>query len=686
MKSAHLMLEELEARRLLSAAITPTPLPQETLPDLRMLNLLARPGNFEAGTNFNILPIFDNPAAIDLPDMFTATAALSKDRVFGNEDDIVIFEDVFDPLAAHQIFRAWRQCSIPLDTTSGAYFLAFKVDALDEIAEADEANNTFVSPQPIIGVTHLAGSPFFPPDLIIVDLRFRPGRVEQDSTFELTPFIINNSPGGMPPGATFSVEAHLTRDRVFGNEDDVIVFDDVFDRLGPFGQFFAPVELIIPADAPTGNYFLAFKVDSLDEIDELNELNNLRFSPAANITVVPAGTLPRVLPDLRLPLLSVAPGTYRAGDVLPATLFAINQGLVTTPLDISVTVTAALSQDRVFGNDDDIVVFEESFDPIGPLGRILETVALAIPADTLPGSYFLLGKIDPFQEIEESNEINNNFASRSPIIRVVAPIPQPVPPDLVVPFVSFAPGAFPPGGNFPARIFIANNSLGPVPAGENFFVEARLTRDRLLGNSDDIVVLMQSHGPLPPLGRDFLPVHLIIPTSAPAGAYFLAVTVDSSDLVAERNELNNTFLTNQAAITVAGPPTGGQFRPDLRLLPPTYQPGRYLAGSQGDITVNFNNAGAGGVPAGTPLVITGVISRDRILGNADDLPIFRQEDTSGLNPFTGFTRIVRFTIPVGASVGNYFVGLRIDPDNLIVESNETNNIFVSPTANIEVFF
>ncbi|HWE93092.1 MAG TPA: CARDB domain-containing protein [Tepidisphaeraceae bacterium] len=92
---------------------------------------------------------------------FDTTLALSKDRIFGNADDIPLATlSQPDGLAAGAKHTTGSMVlTVPAGTARGKYFLVGKVDSGNAVTESNEGNNTFSSSGPAVRVGVVPAAP-----------------------------------------------------------------------------------------------------------------------------------------------------------------------------------------------------------------------------------------------------------------------------------------------------------------------------------------------------------------------------------------------------------------------------------------------------------------------------------------------------------------------------------------------
>ena len=156
-------------------------------------------------------------------------------------------------------------------------------------------------------------------------------------------------------------------------------------------------------------------------------------------------------------------------------------------------------------------------------------------------------------------------------------------------------------------------------------------------------------------------------TTPPAtGEYYVLVKADATDVVVEASKANNVGSTTTAfvqgvdlvATSISGPVSTGGGNPE-------------------SFPVSFFNRGP--TPAGN-VGYRILLSVDQVL-DASDFVLFN--GTRTVSGGETITTTVAVTIPANAPNGQFYYLLQIDPTDVIVEANETNNVAVS-AARVDV--
>jgi MYXO-CTERM domain-containing protein len=221
-----------------------------------------------------------------------------------------------------------------------------------------------------------------------------------------------------------------------------------------------------------------------------------------------------------------------------------------------------------------------------------------------------------------------------------------------------ASGVPPTGGN-PGdlvSVYVTARNVGTLTATGTWTADVYFSTDATIDTSDTLLGSV-TFGPLASRAAQTSTLTAMVPMSPP-GFYTLGVIMDADNDVAEDIETNNT-----AVLTT-------RFLVGTDLAAEVDTPADTGAGETLDVTVRLLNLGAaqGAVPYSVYL------SRDRLLDATDTL-ILTATVAVPAAPSTQYTFpvVVPTVIP-----GNYYALVQVDPSNVIVEADETNNFASSP--------
>ena len=121
-------------------------------------------------------------------------------------------------------------------------------------------------------------------------------------------------------------------------------------------------------------------------------------------------------------------------------------------------------------------------------------------------------------------------------------------PDLIVHVDSYTSGTYAPGESFPASGY--EQYIGVVFAPPTFYVDAYLSLDRNLDDSDTLLRRFIEDEGLDPGEIYYEFTVLTIPLEAPQGSYYLCLVADPTNAVLEENEGNNEWWSDAADIRI----------------------------------------------------------------------------------------------------------------------------------------
>ncbi len=591
---------------------------------------------------------------------FNVRFVASVDEVYGNGDDVELLSALSDVGLGGGQSVTGDPASVTIPQLApGTYRIIGRIDPLNFISESNESNNTFVRPGAItILSTQGAAADLQITAINFLGAQFRPG----DS---VTATATYRNAGNLAASA-FTVRYVASVNAVYGDADDVELFATTTDFGLSSGQSVVadPDTVIIPNLAP-GTYRILGKVDSSNLIPESNEANNI-FTRPGTITILPPPAADFTITNL------VLPATISEGSSPSVTVSIRNGGQLRYDGPLSVRFVASIN--TILGDDDDIELFSGSFSDQGSisanLGQTLTSNLNFSTAGLLLRTYAVLGRIDSENDATESNE-SNNIIIRAGAFTL---IPPPAP-DLQITTVT-APAASSPAGAVNVTATLRN--AGNLAAGA-FVTRFVLSRDSTLDLAGgDVVVGSTSVNALAGGASLVRIVGLQIPAQLPTGAYYLFAITDADAQVDERSESNNIF----ASATPVAVVNGGAGEPDVLVVSSTVAGAALPVDTSGELTLRVTATVRAAAGATGPVQVGVYLSRNRVLGDADD--VFVGEYTVSLNAAVPASatdvRTLSFTIPAGLAPGSYSVLVRADDAFDLDERNEVNNTFAGPVV------
>ena len=356
----------------------------------------------------------------------------------------------------------------------------------------------------------------------------------------------------------------------------------------------------------------------------------LRAEPSEAITPVSP-------PDLTVSALA-APATGGAGSTITVTDTTRNAGA--GPAGASVT-RFYLSSNSTW-DAGDVPIGSRNVPNLAAGASSPGSTVLTIPPGYAPGTSYVVARADADGAQPETNEANN---TRSDSI-VIGP-------DLIVSALS-APSTTGAGLSIVVTDTSKNQGAGTTPL---FATAFYLSANSTLGAGDVLLGSRTLAAGLGPNVSSSGSTTLTIPASTAPASYYLIAKADDGGAVAETVETNNT-----RAVLI-------RISPDLYVytlsVPASAAPGAGIV--VGDTT---RNAGQGTAGASTTRFY---LSLNTTFEPATDTPLgFRAVPllTTGATS-SGSTPVM---IPPGTTPGTWYILARVDADNAVAESYETNNL------------
>jgi subtilase family serine protease len=514
-------------------------------------------------------------------------------------------------LGAGLTAQASTTLRIPPSTSTGLYRILAKADWDNTVAESSETNNIRAS-----GIINIG------PDLTVSALT-APATAVAGGTISVSDTAKNQ--GGGTAGAS-TTRFYWSTNTALDASDQVMGSRSV-EPLAGGASTSSTMTLTVPATAGAGSYYVIAQADGSSEVTETTETNNTRASAAI-----------KVGPDLVVTAVSV-PSSGAAGAIIAATESTKNQGA--GPATASST-GFYLSVNSTISPDDEFIGSRS----VGTLAANVTSTGqtfLQIPADTLPGSYYVVARTDWNGALGETSETNNDRPSG--LIRIGG--------DLVLTSVS-ASSPVMAGG--PITVTDTTKNQGSAPVGESttaFYLSINIVydaaTDQFLGNRT-VAALAAS-------ATSTVQTQLVVPAGTAAGRYYVIGVADANGVVAEGLENNNT--RNSGIVYVGS---------DLTLTALT-GPSSAVAGSSISAAVTTKNQGGDTAPASFTRFY---LSSNNSLDASD--PLVGAREVSALGPGQSEAGVALLPIPASTPAGTYYIIAKADGEDAIAESQETNNL------------
>jgi subtilisin family serine protease/uncharacterized membrane protein len=542
-------------------------------------------------------------------------------------------------LAPAAVSTATTAVEVPANVAAGTYFLIVRADttgsAPQEVGEADEGNNTRAT----------AAMRVVRPDLTVLSVR-APGIMAPGQNVGVS-HVVKNLAAVVGGAAASTSRLYLSTDATLHEGSDRVLGDMTVNALTGGAQAAVTRTVTIPATTAPGRYWLIAQANATDVVEEADapgQANNWK----ATATPVIVGR------DLIPTLATATPRSTAPGKTLSVQSSVKNQGgQGAGPFNVAIY----LSTDTGYEVGVDRLLSSRAVAGLAAGATSTATTPVTIPADTSPGTYFLLVVADSGGAVAEANNGNNVLATAA--VQVVRP-------DLTVLSVT-SPAAMAPGQNVSVSHVVRNLS---APVGGAAATTSRLylsTDATLHEGSDwplgDVTVNALAGGAQATVTRT-----VTIPATTAPGRYWLIAQANATDMVEEADapgQANNWKA--RATPVIIGPDLVVTTAVGSRLTGP---------GVAIPVTTTIRNQGGG---VSSPTVVVFVLAQ----AGRPDVSLSANRAVPALAPGAASGPVATIvTIPSGTPAGVYFIKVQADGPDTLEEADETNND--RATASLEV--
>lgn len=591
-------------------------------PELNITSLIA-PGGADPGQPIT----FD----LTLQNDGVAYAGPVTVRLIASPDPIY---DVNDPLLGNTTIVASGLVSETLQATlvmpslpAGVYYPIAILDPNDAIDEVNDFNNTTAGTD-----TFTSG-----PDFTILDVA-GPTQATPGQAMMVTTTV--GSPGA-PYSGQVTYRLYLSEDQAYDAQDTFAgEYSVTFSGETSIDDLQMPV---FPASLPPTGHYLIARVDPLNALPEADEGNNLFLDDQR----IGSGT------DFRVFSVDYDPDTAQAGDVVTVTANLRADG---SPFTGAVAYRVWLSED-FYLDAGDYPVFDDAAFLNGEVDLPI-TSDITVPADVPPGEYRVFVEIDPDDMIPEPSETNNDNDGFG-YLEILGP-------NLAVSTIAAGPQAF---VGIPYRIELTLTNDGAAGSG-SFTYGYYATTNGILRPPDGQQLFVSTATVIPPgATRTFVDLVDVPAQGSPSALVQMGVLLDFDDQVLETDEADNlAFIPGQVQVLQPVPDLAAQ----IDETSTTAAAGEDLA-----VTRTLFNQGV----AESPTFTYGYyLSDNPVISPVDDILIGTY--TAQL-PVDGFDRSIdRVNVPATVPGGTYYLGVVVDPEDGLLETNEANNVALGPQVRL----
>ncbi|MBF9238737.1 T9SS type A sorting domain-containing protein [Hymenobacter sp. BT683] len=540
-------------------------------------------------------------------------------------NDVLLSNRISGMLAPYQYSYNSAYPVVPAGTAPGTYYVLFVADPQNTVVEANETNNVRSLPLTVVPPTI---------DLVVQSAYLNPTSVATGGTTSASCYLYNQGNAMANPA---TVGYYLSTNSVL-DASDVLLGNSRSPLVG--GSYLSPyVDLTVPASTAVGTYYVLFVADYLNQLVETNEGNNL----ASVMLQVVAPSI-----DLSFSQAYVSPYTTAPGNAINTSCYVENRGNTPSP---SSTVSYYLSTNQVLDAGD--VLMLTSPGGVLPASQYYSRYnAPIVPVGTVPGSYQVLFVLDPQNAVAETNETNNVTAQ--PLLVVAREVEL----SIAQPYVN--PLATAPGNAISTNCSIQNSGNSVVA---NSTIGYYLSTNQVL-DASDVLLATNVGGPLAAGQSDYRNSNPVIPASVTPGTYYVLFVADPLNAVTETNETNNVAAV---ALLVEAPGI------DLAIQQPNHSGSSVTPGFAIAASCYIQNAGNAVAASST---VGFYLSTNQVLDASDVL----LNTTAGglLQAGISSVRTSNLMIPTGTPAGNYYLLYVADPQGVVAETNEANNVGLLP--------
>lgn len=610
------------------------------LPDLAPVQLALSEHQVEAGQSIALSETVQNVGS-GASGPLQVGVYLSPDAQVSPGDLLLAVRNVAG-LGPGELSLANDTIVIPAATPAGSWHVGVIADPSAVVPESAEANNVLVDPLPLV----VTAPPR--PDLVPTELTLGQTTVEAGEPVSFTDAVANQ---GLADAGPFTVGLFLSTDAQV-DLSDLRVGWRALAGLAVGETSTSTAQLVLPTDVPAGLYTVGLVADDSDTVVETSEGNN---------TIVAAGLLEVTappLPDVTPVSLSFAPSVVEAGGTITIADEVTNQGVVAAP---PFHIGIYLSSNEVLSVSD-VLVGERWVEglAVGATSQAITEVTLA-PGLT-SGTWYVGVIVDDVAAVPETGEGDNALLAGGTLDVVSGPDPRP---DLIVENLSFSPAQIQPGQ--PLTIANTLRNVGTLSSG-GFRVGFYLSDDETV-TSEDLLIGTRTLFDLPIGFGSAQSFPYTLPADLPTGFYTLGAIADDLDEVVESNEDNNLrVVPGLLEVFVPPPPAADLVVASVSVAPTSLAPGEELT-----IDDQVRNDGDLAAPA---FLVTYLLSQDEN-DSSDDL-VLGTRVVQPLEAGGSSTGTVALAVPLGTIPGTWQVLAVADRDDLVSESDESQNALAAP--------
>ncbi|RNI32031.1 T9SS C-terminal target domain-containing protein [Rufibacter immobilis] len=544
--------------------------------------------------------------------------------------DVFVGSSTGGALAAGSYSYRNPSFTIPSNTTAGNYYVLFVADYLNTLTESNEKNNTVSMPLAVV--------------LPSIDLALESAAVTASSVSAGNPVTVTATVRnyGNTSATSSNIGYYLSTNNTLDAADVLIGFANG-SSVYPESYEYRSTSVTIPSNTTPGNYYLIQAVDYLNVVKESNENNN---TSSTYMSVTAQGTT-FVMPSSGNSSFTTCSGKlYDNGGTGPYTSTS-NSTLTLSPAVTGNKIQLSFLSFALYYYDY-LEIYDGTSTSATLIGRYSSSSGPAIvTASNASGALTLRFYGSGYYYSYSGFEAD---------ISCVEPAV-----DLTLLSAFTSASSMSPGTSFTTNSFVANIGTTSSPSSAvGYYLSANSTFE-----STDVYLGNTAGGLLTSGTTVERKSTLSLPSSTTAGNYNLLFVADANNDVEETNEKNNV---RTAAITV-----NSSNYLDLEVTAKTLASTSVTVGSTVNATATIKNNGNVTAPKNT----IGFYLSSNTTFDENDVLLVSKETTSTLTAAASEVISTTLTIPSATTSGSYYILFVSDPENHIVESNETNGVMSS---------
>lgn len=578
-----------------------------------------------------------------------------EDKVYLSSDTVLNGNDILLATVSNSLYLGrqdqyvkQQEVTLPVGI-QGTWYLIVNTDAGNKVFEKTETNNQL---RAAITVTL---SPW--PDLQVISVTGP--SVDTAGTNLHFSYTVKNSGISNIVNRSWTDKLYLSPTNSLNDPYNILLKSLGQQRsLDTTGTYTVDDNAVLPSNI-SGTYYLLAVTDADNAIFEnTGEANNRKLSTAISIAPLPHA-------DLAAVTAKVNANALVAGGTVTIEYTGKNLGPISTianPWEDGVY----LSNNPVLDGGDLLLTSPSISTVLTPNGTYIQTRSFSLP-NNVSGNLYLLLNVDRDNRHNDINRANNTITvnkadGTSGPIQVTLP-----PPSDLLPLSVQSPAEGIAGQPFDLIYTVKNNGTGSTN-NNSWMDKVYLSSDYQLGSGDVLIGSFTHDGGLAAgsqytdTQQVFLPVNL-------SGNYILIFKTDANDNVYEHEGEDNNLGFASIYITP-------QLPSDLLVTQVVQPSGTQIAGTPVTVAWSLKNAGAN--PAKGFLRDAVYLSQDTVWDAADVL-LGIKDSTLNLPPQSVINRQLTKQLS-NVATGNYYVIVRTDILNNVLEANETNNARASDSA------